>query len=113
MSSINRSVHVLELLARKGPLGGRAIAQQPQPPPGSGHRLLIDFEAEAVTERTPGGEWELSYRLLEITGLQLERIEFPRLARPFAEKIAEETRETVNINALNNMMGVTIDKVRG
>jgi len=113
MSSINRSVHVLELLARKGPLGVRAIAQQLKLPLGSVHRLLLDFEAEAVTERTPGGEWELSYRLLEITGLQLERIEFPRLARPFAEKIAEETRETVNINALNNMMGVTIDKVRG
>ena len=68
MSSINRSVHVLELLARKGPLGVRAIAQQLKLPLGSVHRLLLDFEAEAVTERTPGGEWELSYRLLEITG---------------------------------------------
>ena len=31
----------------------------------------------------------------------------------FAERIAEETRETVNLNALHNMQGVTIDKVRG
>lgn len=35
------------------------------------------------------------------------------LCRPFAEKIAEATRETVNINALSGLHGVCIDKVRG
>jgi len=113
MSSIRRSVQVMELLAKKGPLGVRAVAQQLKLPVGSVHRLLLDLEAEMVAERTPDNEWELSYRLLEITGIQLDRVELPRLARPFAERIAEATRETVNVNALHNMMGVTIDKVRG
>jgi IclR family acetate operon transcriptional repressor len=113
MSSIRRSVQVMELLARKGPLGVRPVAQQLGLPLASMHRLLLDLEAEGVTERTPSGEWVLSFRLLEITGTQLERLELPQLARPFADRIAEETRETVNINALHNMMGVTIDKVRG
>lgn len=113
MSSIRRSVQVMELLARKGPLGVRPVAQQLGLPLASVHRLLHDLEAEGVIERTPEGEWVLSFRLLEITGLQLERIELPQLARPFADRIAEETRETVNINALHNMMGVTVDKVRG
>jgi DNA-binding IclR family transcriptional regulator len=113
VSSITRSIQVMELLARKGPLGVRAVALQLKLPLGSIHRLLLDLEAEGVTERTPDGEWELSYRLLEIAGAHLDRIELPRLARPFAERIAEETRETVNVNALHNMMGVTIDKVRG
>ena len=113
MSSILRSVQVMELLAKKGPLGVRAVAQQLALPLGSIHRLLLDFETAGVAERTPEGEWALSFRLLEITGMQLDRLELPRLARPFADRIAEETRETVNINALHNMMGVTIDKVRG
>jgi IclR family acetate operon transcriptional repressor len=113
MSSIKRSVQVLELLARRGPLGVRAVAQQLQLPLGSVHRILLDLEDEAIVERTADNEWEMSYRLLGITGLQLERIEFPRLARPFAERIAEETRETVNINAVSGLMGVCIDKVRG
>ena len=103
----------MELLARKGPLGVRPVAQQLGLPLGSIHRLLLDLEAEGVAERTPEGEWALSFRLLEITGMQLERLELPQLARPFADRIAEETRETVNINALHNMMGVTVDKVRG
>lgn len=113
MSSIKRSVQVLELLARRGPLGVRAVAQQLQLPLGSVHRILLDLEDEAIVERTVDNQWEMSFRLLGITGLQLERIEFPRLARPYAERIAEETRETVNINAVSGLMGVCIDKVRG
>ena len=113
MSSIRRSVQVMELLARKSPLGVRAVATQLGLPLGSVHRLLLDFAEEGVVERTPNGEWELSFRLLEITGLQLDRLQFSRLAHPFAERIAEATGETVNINALHGMAGVCIDKVRG
>ncbi len=113
MSSIIRSVQAMDLLARKGPLGVRAVAQQLKLPLGSVHRMLLDLAEAGVADRTPSGEWELSFRLLEITGLQLERIDLPRLCRPFAEKIAEATRETVNINALSGHYGVCIDKVRG
>ncbi|WP_375451350.1 IclR family transcriptional regulator [uncultured Devosia sp.] len=113
MSSIKRSVQVMDLLARKSPLGVRAIAAQLALPLGSVHRLLLDLEEEGIAERTPDGEWELSFRLLEITGSQLERIELPRLARPYAERIAQATGETVNLNALSGRYGVCIDKVRG
>lgn len=113
MSAITRSIQALDLLARKGPLGVRAVAQQLELPLGSVHRLLHDLAEEGIVDRTPSGEWELSYRLLEITGYQLERIDLPRLCRPFAEKIAEATNETVNVNALSGHWGVCIDKVRG
>lgn len=113
MSSITRSVQAMDLLARKGPLGVRAVAQQLQLPLGSVHRMLLDLSEEGVVDRTPSGEWELSFRLLQITGLQLERIELPRLFRPHAEKIAQATGETINLNALSGGAGVCIDKVRG
>lgn len=113
MSSIRRSIQVMDLLARRSPLGVRAVAVQLNLPLGSVHRLLLDLEAEGMVERTAQGEWELSFRLLEISGLQLDRLQFSRLAHPFAERIAEATRETVNINALHAMAGVCIDKVRG
>ncbi len=113
MSSIIRSVQAMDLLARKGPLGVRAVAQQLQLPLGSVHRMLLDLAEAGVVDRTPTGEWELSFRLLEITGLQLDRIDLPRLCRPFAERIAEATGETVNVNALSGLHGVCIDKVRG
>jgi IclR family acetate operon transcriptional repressor len=103
----------MDLLARKGPLGVRAVAQQLQLPVGSVHRLLLDLAEEQVVERNAEGDWVLSYRLLQIAGLELQRIDFPRLARPFAERIAQATGETVNINALVGMAGVCVDKVRG
>jgi IclR family acetate operon transcriptional repressor len=113
MSAITRSVQAMDLLARKGPLGVRAVAQQLSLPLGSVHRLLLDLAEEGIVDRTASGEWELSYRLLQITGLHLERIELPHLFRPHAERIAQATGETVNLNALSNGSGVCIDKVRG
>src|SRR5690349_3270019 len=113
MSAITRAIQAMDLLARKGPLGVRAVASQLDLPLGSVHRLLLDLHDEGMVERTPTGEFEMSFRLLELTGLQLERIELPRLARPYAEKIAQATGETVNLNALSGLHGVCIDKVRG
>lgn len=113
MSSIGRAIQVLDLLARKGALGVRAVAQQLALPVGSVHRLLLELAVEKVVERNGDGIWQLSYRLLEITDLQLDVVGFPRLARPFCEAIAEVARETVNINVLSGDACVCIDKVRG
>ena len=113
MSSIRRGFQVLDLLARKGALGVRAVAQQLALPVGSVHRLLLDLAEENAVERNTEGTWQLSYRLLAITDLQLDGVGFPRLARPFCEKMAEATHETVNVNALSGSACVCIDKVRG
>ena len=55
MSSIRRSIQAMDLLARKGPLGVRAVALQLGLPLGSVHRLLLDLAEEGVVERTPDG----------------------------------------------------------
>jgi DNA-binding IclR family transcriptional regulator len=113
MSSIRRTIQVLDLLAGKGPLGVRAVAQQLGLPIGSVHRLLADLAEESVVERTEEGTWRLSYRLLAITDKQLDGVKFPRLAHPHCERIAEATHETVNLNVLSGLSCVCIDKVRG
>lgn len=113
MSSIRRAIRVLDLLARKGALSARGVSQQLSLPVGSVHRLLVDLSEEKVVERNPRGAWQLSYRLLEITDLQLDGVKLPRLTRPFCESIAETTQETVNVNVLSGDNCVCIDKVRG
>jgi len=60
MSSIRRAVQVLDLLAGKGALGVRAIAQQLKLPVGSAHRLPIDLGEENVIERNEDDAWPLS-----------------------------------------------------
>jgi DNA-binding IclR family transcriptional regulator len=113
MSSIRRTIQVLDLLAGKGALGVRAVAQQLKLPVASVHRLLMDLAEEEVVERISDGAWQLTYRIFAITDKQLDGLQFPRLARPFCERIAETTRETVNVNALSGQFCVCIDKVRG
>jgi IclR family acetate operon transcriptional repressor len=75
--------------------------------------MLLDLAEENVVERTLEGEWDLSFRLLAITGQQLGRIGIPGLARPFVERIAERTGETVNVYARSGDRAVCLDKVRG
>ena len=57
MSAITRSIQAMDLLARKSPLGVRAIASQLGLPLGSVHRLLLDLEEEGIAERNLEGEW--------------------------------------------------------
>lgn len=113
MSSIRRAIQVLDLLARKGAMTARGVSQQLTLPVGSVHRMLVDLADEKVVERNATGAWQLSYRLLEITDRQLDGVKLPRLARPFCEAIAEQTRETVNVNVLSADGCVCVDKVRG
>jgi IclR family acetate operon transcriptional repressor len=89
------------------------MAQLLSVPLGSMHRMLLDLEGEGVVERTEGGEWELSLRLLAIVGQQLDRIEIPRLARPLAERMATATGETVNLYVVSGTQAVCMDKVQG
>lgn len=113
MSSVRRAIQVLDLLARKGALGVRAVALHLELPVGSTHRLLEDLAAERVVDRNEAGDWQLAYRLLEITDLQMDGIQLPRLARPFFEAMAEATRETINLNVLSGGECICVDKVRG
>lgn len=112
MTSIPRAVRVIDLLARRGPLGVRAVAHQLAIPLGSAHRILIDLAGEAVVERSADGDWELSYRLLEIAGAQLERVQLPRLARPVLEQLASDTRETTFLAVPSRDEIVYLDKVQ-
>jgi DNA-binding IclR family transcriptional regulator len=93
-------------------LGVRAIAHALKLPLGSTHRLLLDFAGESVVERTPDGEWELSYRLAQIVGIQLERVQLPRLARPILEQLASETREAAFLAVPSRDEIVYLDKVQ-
>jgi DNA-binding IclR family transcriptional regulator len=112
MPSITRTVRVLELLARNGPLGVRAIAQQLNLPLGSVHRILLDLAKEMIIERSSSGVWEISYRLLEIVGIQLERLQLPHLTHPFLEALAAETGETSFLAVPSGDEIVYLDKVQ-
>jgi len=82
----------MELLSRGGRSAcGRSAALKV--PLGSAHRILLDLGEESVVERTPAGEWELSYGCSPSPGCNSSVSRFPQLARPVIEKLAEATAE--------------------
>lgn len=113
MSGVGRIFAVMDLLARRGAMGLRAIAATLDVPVGSLHRMLQELAAEKVIEQTAAGTWALSYRLLEIVDLQFDNVEIPRLVRPWCEQLAAMSGETVNLNVLSGADCVCIDKLRG
>jgi IclR family acetate operon transcriptional repressor len=112
VSSATRTIRLLDLMARRGPLGVRTIAQHLGLPLGSVHRLILDLAAESVLQRMPNGEWELSYRLLEVVGLQLERVQLPQLARTVLQQLAIATRQTTLLAVPSGNEIVYLDKVQ-
>lgn len=113
MSSVGRAIAVMDLLARRGAMGVRALAAALDLPVGSLHRLLQDLAAESVVEQTAQGTWALSYRLVEIVDRQFDSVEIPRLVRPWCVDLARLSGETVNLNILSGDDCVCIDKLRG
>ena len=110
--SIGRALRVIDWVARHGPHSTRGLARELGLPLGSTHRLLTELEAQHVLERTANDEWELSYRVLQIAGIQLERIQLPRLVRPILEQLAAETRETAFLAVPVQDEIVYLDKVQ-
>lgn len=111
MSATSRTIHIIELLARRAPLGVRDIARELDLPLGSTHRILTDLDAEEIVERNDRGEWELSYRLLQIVGIHLDKLSLPRLARPHLEQLAADTHETAFLAVPSKGEIVHLDKV--
>lgn len=104
---------MIDFLARDGAKGVRGLSRALDMPLGSTHRLVSELAQEKVIEETLDGQWQLSYRLLEIADQQIDLVGFPRIARPYCDGLARFSGETVNINVLTNLTCVCIDKVRG
>ena len=88
MSSIKRAISVVDLLARKGPLGVRSVAKQLNLPLGSVHRLLLDLAEEAwssARRRRLGAFVPAAARSPACTSSASPSRD---LARPFCERIA-------------------------
>ena len=78
------------------------------------HRLLLDLAEEGVAERTPSGEWELSYRAARDYRPAARAHRAAAAGAALSPKRSPRRRgETVNLNALSGLNGVCIDKVRG
>jgi DNA-binding IclR family transcriptional regulator len=83
-------------------------------PPSTTHRLLYTLRHIGVLEQNPHtAEYSLTLKLWEIGSLALHHLAIRDVARPFIERLCQDTSETIFLAALDGTELVYLDRVDG
>ncbi len=113
VQSVERAIGVLELLAGEaGELGVTQVGRALGVHKATAFRLLATLEEHGLVEQNPETErYRLGPGLLRLAGAAASGMDLVRQARPVLERLADETRETVNLAVLAGDRVVNIDQV--
>lgn len=76
------------------------------------HRFLVNLEHLGFVERAPrSGKYRLGWRLFELGGLVLQRLDLWDEALPFLEELVRDTGETGHLAVLEGGQAVYIERV--
>lgn len=114
LQSVDRALNVLELLARWGDGGVSEVAAELDVHKSTAFRLLGALESHGLVEQTEDrGKYRLGFGLVRLAGAVSVRMDITKMARPVAERLAEEIGETVNIAVLREHYAVNVDQALG
>ncbi|MGP4019857.1 IclR family transcriptional regulator [Saccharopolyspora sp. 5N708] len=114
MQSVDRAVTVLELLARNGEAGITEIAGELGVHKSTASRLVSVLESRGLVEQLgERGKYAIGFGIVRLAGAATERMDLPRLGRPFCEQLALDLGETVNIAIRDNDVAINISQARG
>ncbi|MQA09212.1 MAG: helix-turn-helix domain-containing protein [Pseudonocardiaceae bacterium] len=114
MQSVDRAVTILELLARNGETGITEIAGELGVHKSTASRLVSVLEARGLVEQLgERGKYAIGFGIVRLAGAATERMDLPRLGRPFCESLAGELGETVNIAIRDFDVAINISQTRG
>lgn len=110
--SAQRIFSILEILAAKGELGVTELAALSGLNKATVHRQLNTLLSMGYVRKNEQSEkYGLTFKLLDVAGQFLSRIDLRALARPYLDKLAELTGETVHLVQKEGAYCVYIDKV--
>jgi len=114
LQSVDRALNVLELLARWGDGGVSEVAAELDVHKSTAFRLLGALESHGLVEQTEDrGKYRLGFGLVRLAGAVSVRMDITKMARPVAERLADEIGETVNIAVLREHYAVNVDQALG
>ena len=109
IQSVDRAVLVLELLARRGWSGVTEVAGELGVHKSNAHRLLATLASHGMVERSPETEkYRLGFRLVGLASAVTADLDVVRYARPFCERLSEQTGETVIVAILEGDEAVIV-----
>lgn len=112
VQAVDHAVDVLECLAAsRSPLGVSDIARQTGMSKGSVYQLLATLETRRLVMREPdSASYRLGWALYEMGATLAQSIDVQRIARPFLDRLALETGESVLLGILDEDSVLYLDR---
>jgi DNA-binding IclR family transcriptional regulator len=111
ISSLEKGLKVLEAIVRHGQLTVTEAAKLLGLNRASSHRFITTLRDLGYVRRNPRGDYEATFKLLELGMAQADKFEIRRMAKPVMRDLAAEFDETVNLGILDHGLVVYLDKV--
>lgn len=112
ISSLERGIKILELLAQKGSLKVSEVATLLGTHRSAAHRFLATLKELGYVVQDSSSRYRLSFRLFEMGMAMVNALGIRQITRPFLEELAELSNETVNLGHWEGEEIVYIDKVK-
>jgi DNA-binding IclR family transcriptional regulator len=111
ISSLEKGLKILEAIVDNGQMTVTKAGQLLGINRASAHRFIATLRDLGYVRRNPNGDYEATFKLLELGMIQADKFEIRRLAKPAMRDLASEFDETVNLGILDNHQVVYLDKV--
>ena len=115
LAAVQRATAVLDVLgATTGDLGTNEIARSTGINASTVSRLLATLVAAGYVEHLPGtGRYRLGARVIQLAQSVLARLDVRQVARPYLERLVDETGETATLSLPSEHEAITADFVPG
>jgi DNA-binding IclR family transcriptional regulator len=113
IKSIRNCFRILSLFSKQNPfLDADGISRAVGIPKSSAYRYLNTLTQESILEYNhTTKKYQLGIKILELGGTAYHRLELRKIAIPFMKELAEMTRETVYLTALDKDRTVCIERI--
>jgi len=111
ISSLQKGIHVLELLARHKALTVSEVATHLASNRAASHRFLATLRDLGYVEKNEEGRYQLTFRMLEMGMQAADRFEIRQTARKYMQELAAAFKETVNLGVWDGSGILHVDKI--
>jgi DNA-binding IclR family transcriptional regulator len=112
IKAVDHAIDVLEAMGTAGrPMGVSEIARQTHLSKAAVHHLLATLETRRFIMRdTDSTSWKLSWALYELGSNVVRDVDLSRIARPYLDKLAAQTGESVLLGILDGDSVLYLDR---
>jgi DNA-binding IclR family transcriptional regulator len=112
MPSLNKALSIIEALAeQEKPIGVSDLCKLVSVPKTSAFFILNTLESHQYVVKTEDGKYEIGTKFLTLGSMILNRMDIRHYAKPFMQKLQEETGFTVHLAVLDHGEALFIEKL--